>query len=178
MNLTNYIDYQLVMDLGLYLMFAIALIALWYDLTYKPKVYDLVMLLDRRISNSAPKTEKKLCVTFTPIVAVKDYSLQAEAKNVKELYSKSEYRTPKGFQKETYTGGWVKAEFIQPKKSAKVPYTTNNRWTNISIKFIQPKKSAKVPYRLPVQRLTLEESRKLELGSVELEKVYDKNHNT
>ena len=154
MNLTNYIDYQLVMDLGLYLMFAIALIALWYDLTYKPKVYDLVMLLDRRISNSAPKTEKKLCVTFTPIVAVKDYSLQAEAKNVKELYSKSEYRTPKGFQKETYTGGWVKAEFIQPKKSAKVPY------------------------RLPVQRLTLEESRKLELGSVELEKVYDKNHNT
>lgn len=154
MNLTNYINYTLVMDCGLYLMLAIALIALWYDLTYKPKVYDLVTLLDKRISNSAPKTERKLRVTFTPIVAVKDYSLEAEGKNAKELYNNSEYKTSKGFQKETYTGGWIKAEFTQPKKSAKVPYC------------------------LPVQKLTLEESRKLEIGSVELEKVYDKNHNT
>lgn len=154
MNLTNYINYTLVMDCGLSLMLAIALIALWYDLTYKPKIYDLVALLDRRISNSVPKQERKLHVTFTPIVAVKDYSLEAQAKSTKEIYGNSQYRTPKGFQKETYTGGWIKAEFTQPKKSAKVPY------------------------RLPVQRLTLDESRKLEVGSMELEKVYDKNHNT
>lgn len=154
MNLTNYINYTLVMDIGLYLMLVIALIALWYDLTYKPKVYDLVTLLDRKISNSAPKQERKLHVTFTPIMESKDYSLEAEARSTKDLYSKSEYKTLKGFQKETYTGGWIKAEFTQPKKSAKVPY------------------------RPPVQRLTLEESRKLEVGSVELEKVYDKNHNT
>lgn len=152
MNLTNYINYTLVMDIGLSLMLAIALIALWYDLTYKPKIYDLVALLDRRISNSVPKQERKLHVTFTPIVAVKDYSLEAETKNVKELYSNSEYKTPKGFRKEVYTGGWVKAEFTQPKKTSNAPY------------------------RLPVQRLTLEESRKLEIGSVELKKVYDKNH--
>lgn len=154
MNLTNYINYTLVMDIGLSLMLVIALIALWYDLTYKPQVYDLVTLLDRRISNSAPRTEKKLHVTFTPIVAVKDYSLEAEAKVTKEIYGNSKYKAPKGFVKESYTGGWIKAEFTQPKKTSNAPY------------------------RLPVQRLTLEESRKLEVGSMELEKVYDKNHNT
>ncbi len=147
LNLTSLINYTLVMDIGLYVMLAIALIALYYDLTYKPQVYDLVALLDRRISNSAPKTDKKLRVTFTPIFAARDHSLEAEAKNVKELYSNSEYKAPKGFVKETYTGGLIKAEFTQPEKSTKVSY------------------------RLPVQRLTLKESRKLEIGSVELERV-------
>lgn len=72
---------------------------------------------------------------------------KAEAKSTKELYTKIEYKTPKGFVKETYNGGWIKAEFTQPKKTSNPPY------------------------RLPIQRLTLEESRKLDVGSVKLEKV-------
>ena len=80
------------------------------------------------------------------------YSLENQAEEIKKSLEWSKYKTPKGFEKETYAGAWIKAEFKQPKKEVKPPYFS------------------------PVKTLSLEESREIKVGSIELEKVYAENN--
>lgn len=160
-NLTSYIDYEAVMNFGLGLMLLFALIALYYDLTYKPKVYDLVTLLNRRIYQPiGERFPEKVSTNFLPPILSQaayneKYSIENEAKAIIESLKDNKYKTPVGFEKENYTGAWVHAEFQKIGKTD------------------MPKKVVKPPYRvIPVQRLSMEESRKISVGSVELEKVY------
>ena len=152
-NVSDYLDIDFAMNLVLFAILAMALIALWFDLRYKPKVYDLVTLLDRRISSRAGEIfSKRLELTFTDSILTQEefdlkYSIENQAEEIKKSLEGSKYKTPKGFERETYTGAWVKAEFKQPKKEVKPPYFS------------------------PVKILSLEESRKISVGSVELEKV-------
>lgn len=150
---SDYINIDFAVTLILLAILAMALIALWFDLSYEPQVYDLVTLLDRRVSSRASEILKqKLCVTFSESILTQEdyylkYSLENQAEEIKKSLEGSRYKTPKGFEKEPYTGAWMKAEFKQPKKSIKPPYFA------------------------PVKILSLEESRKISVGSVELEKV-------
>jgi len=157
-NVSDYINIDFAMNLILFAILAMALIALWFDLRYKPQVYDLVTLLDRRVSSRASEIFKqKLRVTFSESILTQQdcdlkYSLENQAEEIKKSLEGSKYKPPKGFEKETYTGPWVKAEFEQAKKEVKPPYFS------------------------PVKTLSLEESRKISFGSIELEKVYAKNN--
>lgn len=157
-NVSDYISIDFAMTLVLFAILAMALIALWFDLSYEPQVYDLVTLLDRRVSSRASEILKqKLCVTFSESILTQEdyylkYSLENQAEEIKKSLEGSRYKTPKGFEKETYAGAWIKAEFKQPKKEVKPPYFS------------------------PVKILSLEESRKISAGSIELEKVYAENN--
>ena len=157
-NVSDYLDIDFAMNLVLFAILAMALIALWFDLRYKPKVYDLVTLLDRRISSRAGEIfSKRLELTFTDSILTQEefdlkYSIENQAEEIKKSLEGSKYKTPKGFERETYTGAWVKAEFKQPKKEVKPPYFS------------------------PVKTLSLEESREIKVGSIELEKVYAENN--
>ena len=156
-SVSDYINIEFAVNLALFTILAMALIALWFDLRYKPQVYDLVTLLDRRVSSRASEIFKqKLHVTFSESILTQQdydlkYSLENQAEEIKKSLEGSKYKTPKGFEKETYTGAWVKAEFKQPKKEVKPPYFS------------------------PVKTLSLEESREIKVGSIELEKVYAEN---
>lgn len=155
---SDYINIDFAMTLVLFAILAMALIALWFDLSYSPKVYDLVALLDRRVSSRASEIFKqRLALTFSEsILTQKDfdlkYSLEAQAEEIKKSLKSSKYKPFKGIIKETYTGAWVKAEFKQPKKEVKPPYF------------------------VPVKILSSEESREIKVGSIELEKVYAENN--
>jgi len=157
-NVSDYIDIDFAVNLVLLAILAMALIALWFDLSYKPQVYDLVTLLDRRISSRASESLKqKLHVIFSESILTQEdyylkYSLENQAEEIINSLEGSKCKTPKGFKKETYTGAWVKAEFKQPKKEVKPPYFS------------------------PVKILSLEESRKISVGSIELEEVYAENN--
>jgi hypothetical protein len=157
-NVSDYIDIDFAMNLILFAILAMALIALWFDLRYKPQVYDLVTLLDRRVSSRASEIFKqKLRVTFSESILTQQdydlkYSLENQAEEIKKSLKSSKYKPFKGVIKETYTGGWIKAEFKQPKKEVKPPYFS------------------------PVKTLSLEESREIKVGSIELEKVYAENN--
>lgn len=156
--ISDYIDIDFAVTVILLAILFMALIALLFDLSYKPKVYDLVTLLDRRISSRASEIfKKRLALTFSEsILTQKDfdlkYSLEAQAEEIKKSLKGNKYKPFKGVIKETYTGGWVKAEFKQAKKSVKPPYF------------------------YPVKILSLEESREIKVGSIELEKVYAENN--
>lgn len=158
MNVSDYISIDFAMNLILLTILVMALIALWFDLSHKPQVYDLVTLLDRRVSSRASEILKQnLHVTFSESILTQEdydlkYSLENQAEEIKKSLEGSKYKTPKGFEKETYTGAWVKAEFKQPKKEVKPPYFS------------------------PVKTLSLEESREIKVGSIELEKVYAENN--
>lgn len=155
---SDYINIDFAVTLILLAILAMALIALWFDLSYKPKVYELVTLLDRRISSRAGEIfSKRLELTFTDSILTQEefdlkYSIENQAEEIKKSLEGSKYKTPKGFERETYTGAWVKAEFKQPKKEVKPPYFS------------------------PVKTLSLEESREIKVGSIELEKVYAENN--
>ena len=155
--ISDYINIDFAMTLVLFAILAMALIALWFDLSYKPQVYDLVTLLDRRVSSRASEIfRQKLHITLSESILIQEdydlkYSLENQAEEIKKSLEGSKYKTPKGFEKETYTGAWVKAEFKQPKKEVKPPYFS------------------------PVKTLSLEESREIKVGSIELEKVYAEN---
>lgn len=155
--ISDYINIDFAMTLVLFAILAMALIALWFDLSYKPQVYDLVTLLDRRVSSRASEIfRQKLHITLSESILIQEdydlkYSLENQAEEIKKSLEESKYKTPKGFEKETYTGAWVKAEFKQPKKEVKPPYFS------------------------PVKTLSLEESREIKVGSIELEKVYAEN---
>ena len=157
-NVSDYINIDFAMNLILFAILAMALIALWFDLRYKPQVYDLVTLLDRRVSSRASEIFKqKLHVAFAESILTQEdydlkYSLENQAEEIKKSLEGSKYKTPKGFERETYTGGWIKAEFEQAKKEVKPPYFS------------------------PVKTLSLEESREIKVGSIELEKVYAENN--
>lgn len=157
-NVSDCINIDFATTLVLFAILAMALIALWFDLSYKPQVYDLVTLLDRRVSSRASEILKQnLHVTFSESILTQEdydlkYSLENQAEEIKKSLEGSKYKTPKGFERETYTGAWVKAEFEQAKKEVKPPYF------------------------YPVKILSLEESREIKVGSIELEKVYAENN--
>ena len=157
-SVSDYINIDFAMNLVLFAILAMALIALWFDLRYEPQVYDLVTLLDRRVSSRASEIFKqKLRVTFSESILTQQdydlkYSLENQAEEIKKSLKESKHKPFKGIIKETYTGAWVKAEFKQPKKEVKPPYF------------------------VPVKILSLEESREIKVGSIELEKVYAENN--
>ena len=157
-HISYYINIDFAMTLVLFAILAMALIALWFDLSYEPQVYDLVTLLDRRVSSRASEIfRQKLHITLSESILTQEdydlkYSLENQAEEIKKSLEGSKYKTPKGFEKETYTGRWIKAEFEQAKKSIKPPYFA------------------------PVKILSLEESREIKVGSIELEKVYAENN--
>ena len=152
------INIDFAMTLVLFAILAMALIALWFDLSYEPQVYDLVTLLDRRVSSRASEIfRQKLHITLSESILTQEdydlkYSLENQAEEIKKSLKSSKYKPFKGVIKETYTGGWIKAEFEQAKKEVKPPYF------------------------YPVKILSLEESREIKVGSIELEKVYAENN--
>lgn len=91
-NVSDYINIDFAMNLILFAILAMALIALWFDLRYKPQVYDLVTLLDRRVSSRASEIFKqKLHVTFAESILTQEdydlkYSLESQAEKLKSLW--------------------------------------------------------------------------------------------
>jgi len=121
-NVSDYINIDFAMNLILFAILAMALIALWFDLRYKPQVYDLVTLLDRRVSSRASEIFKqKLRVTFSESILTQQdydlkYSLENQAEEIKKSLKSSKYKPSKGFERRLIRADGLKQNSNRRKK--------------------------------------------------------------
>lgn len=157
---SDYINIDFAVTLILLAILAMALIALWFDLSYKPKVYELTTLLNRKVYSAIGESINRAhWVTFTnqsSILSREEYELkyspENQAKAIEESLINNPYKLKQGF--EYPKSVWVNTAFQAVKNSENF------------------KKQVKVPYRVfPVEKLLIEESMKISVGSIELEKV-------
>lgn len=155
----NYINEPTIWFIIGFLLMVLFIVALYFDFWYRePQSKELATQLNKDIYAAISESlTQKVSTNFLGSILSKEeyeekYSIENQAQEIRELLSNNAYKIKPGFEKPS--SSWVNTVFQAVKKSD------------------APKKQVNAPYRVfPVQKLSIEESMKISVGSVELERV-------